>query len=123
MDSNFIIVASFLYPHEMEIAKHALESYGIECYSEDNLTVQSYQFISNAIGGVKLLVAEKDLEKAINLLIQKEIISVNSVNKATSIEILVADKLNLIIAQLRTKNTFWILTSTLLIVILLYYFT
>ena len=74
MSSNFAIVYSFLYPHEMEIARHALESHGIACFSEDSLTVQSYQFISNAVGGVKLLVAKKDLKKSIELLVLKEII-------------------------------------------------
>lgn len=100
MNSNFVIVYSFLYPHEMEIAKHALESYGIECFSEDSLTVQSYQLISNAVGGVKLLVNKKDLKKSIEILVLKDIIPNPSETKELSSEIKLANLLNLIFQPL-----------------------
>ena len=96
MSSNFVIVYSFLYPHEMEIAKHALESHGIACFSEDSLTVQSYQFISNAVGGVKLLVAKKDLKKSIELLVLKEIIPHPHQKNNLSAEVKLSNMLNLL---------------------------
>ena len=96
MSSNFVIVYSFLYPHEMEIAKHALESHGIPCFSEDSLTVQSYQFISNAVGGVKLLVAKNDLKKSIELLILKEIIPQPKQKNKLSTEVKLSNMLNLL---------------------------
>ena len=96
MSSNFVIVYSFLYPHEMEIAKHALESHGIPCFSEDSLTVQSYQFISNAVGGVKLLVAKKDLKKSIELLVLKEIIPQPNQKNKLSTEVRLSNMLNLL---------------------------
>ena len=95
MNSNFVIVYSFLYPHEMEIAKHALEAHGIPCFSEDSLTVQSYQFISNAVGGVKLLVANKDLQKSIELLVLKEIIPQPNQKNNLSTEVRLSNMLNL----------------------------
>ena len=96
MSSNFVIVYSFLYPHEMEIAKHALESHGIPCFSEDSLTVQSYQFISNAGGGVKLLVAKNDLKKSIELLVLKEIIPQPKQKNKLSTEVKLSNMLNLL---------------------------
>ena len=96
MSSNFVIVYSFLYPHEMEIAKHALESHGIPCFSEDSLTVQSYQFISNAVGGVKLLVAKNDLKKSIELLVLKEIIPQPKQKNKLSTEVKLSNMLNLL---------------------------
>ena len=96
MSSNFVIVYSFLYPHEMEIAKHALESHGITCFSEDSLTIQSYQFISNAVGGVKLLVAKKDLKKSIELLVLKEIIPQPNQKNKLSTEVRLSNMLNLL---------------------------
>ena len=96
MSSNFVIVYSFLYPHEMEIAKHALESHGIPCFSEDSLTVQSYQFISNAVGGVKLLVAKNDLKKSIELLVLKEIIPQPKQKNKLSTEVKLSNILNLL---------------------------
>ena len=96
MSSNFVIVYSFLYPHEMEIAKHALESHGIPCFSEDSLTIQSYQFISNAVGGVKLLVAKKDLKKSIELLVLKEIIPQPNQKNKLSTEVRLSNMLNLL---------------------------
>ena len=56
----FITVATFTYPHEAAILKGRLESEGIECFLRDELTVQVYNFYSNAIGGVKLQVRRSD---------------------------------------------------------------
>jgi hypothetical protein len=47
-----------------------LEAEGIECYVKDELTVQIYNFYSNAIGGIRLEVRESDYEKARQILIE-----------------------------------------------------
>jgi Putative prokaryotic signal transducing protein len=50
------------------IAKSVLESAGIDCLLADDNLVRLDWFYSNLIGGIKLLVPEKDVEAATNLL-------------------------------------------------------
>ena len=64
----FITVATFTYPHEAAILKGRLESEGIECFLRDELTVQVYNFYSNAIGGVKLQVRRCDVSLVYRIL-------------------------------------------------------
>jgi len=65
---NWTTVISFTYPHEAHVANSKLVSEGLETRITDELTVQVYNFYSNAIGGVKIQVKEKDVEEAIRLL-------------------------------------------------------
>jgi hypothetical protein len=65
---DFITIATFVFPSELVVAKSKLESEGIECRVLDELTVQSYNFLSNAVGGVKLQVQKSDFRKALNIL-------------------------------------------------------
>ncbi|MBI1183154.1 hypothetical protein GC194_02700 [bacterium] len=66
---NWLILASFTYPHEEHLAKSKLHSEGIEVLIKDELTVQVYNFYSNAIGGVKLQVRASDFERAHQILV------------------------------------------------------
>jgi len=66
---DWITILTFTYPHEAHLAKGKLESEGIEVQITDELTVQVHNFYSNAIGGVKLLVRETDLQRANQILI------------------------------------------------------
>lgn len=61
-------IATFTLPSEMIVAKTKLESEGIECRVLDELTIQSYNFLSNAIGGVKLQVPVVDFDRAYSIL-------------------------------------------------------
>jgi hypothetical protein len=45
-----------------------LESEGIEVFLKDENTVQAYNFLSNAVGGVKLQVRESDVFEAIQIM-------------------------------------------------------
>lgn len=63
-----IVVARFSFPHEAYIAKANLESAGIESFIADEHTVNTQWLYSNAIGGVRLMVAEEDLEDATEIL-------------------------------------------------------
>jgi len=65
---NLITVMTFSYPHELAIIRARLESEGIECFVQDELTTQINPFYSNAIGGVKLQVKESDVPIAIEIL-------------------------------------------------------
>jgi len=65
---DFVTVLTRPYPQELYVIKSRLESDGIECFLKDELTVQSNNFWSNAVGGVKLQVQEQDVKQAIELL-------------------------------------------------------
>jgi DNA-directed RNA polymerase subunit RPC12/RpoP len=67
MDS-FITIATFTYPHEAVIIKGRLEAEGINCFLQDELTVQVNNFYSNAVGGIKLKVKRDEVEKAKEIL-------------------------------------------------------
>ncbi len=69
MTDKFITVLTVTYPHELAIIKGLLESEEIECRIQDELTTQVNPLLSNAIGGVKLQVNEKDLEKTVEILL------------------------------------------------------
>ncbi|MEN8225742.1 MAG: DUF2007 domain-containing protein [Bacteroidota bacterium] len=68
--NNWKIIITFTYPHEAHLAKVKLESEDIPVQIRDELTAQVNNFYSNAIGGVKLLVQEKDFSRALELLIE-----------------------------------------------------
>ena len=61
---DFVTAIRFYQPYELAVPRARLESEGIECRVLDELTVQVNPFYSNAIGGIKLQVREKDLEQA-----------------------------------------------------------
>jgi hypothetical protein len=65
---NFVTIKTFTYATEVAVIRGRLESEGIECFAQDELTVQANPFYSNAIGGVKLQVKQSDLRKAIEIL-------------------------------------------------------
>lgn len=65
---NLITVATFQFPHEAHVIKSKLESMGIPVLLQDELTVQAYGFISNALGGVKLQIQESDVSTALPIL-------------------------------------------------------
>ena len=72
--NDWIQIITFTYPHEAHIAKGKLESEGISVEIRDELTAHVYNFYSNAIGGVKLFVKEKDFERANQILIEGKFI-------------------------------------------------
>lgn len=65
---NYQLLAVFSYPHELATVKSLLESEDIDCYVKDELTVQVDNFVSNAIGGIRLLVHESNIERSRSIL-------------------------------------------------------
>jgi len=61
---KWVTVLTASYPQQLWVIRTKLESEGIECFIKDELTVQSYNLYSNAVGGVKLQVLEEDVEQA-----------------------------------------------------------
>ena len=68
--NNWETLITFTYPHEAHMAKGFLESKGIETMIQDEMTTQVKNFLSNAIGGVKLLVQKEDYEQGVAILKQ-----------------------------------------------------
>lgn len=66
--NKMITVATFHLPQDAYIIRGRIESEGIFCYLKDELTVQSDNLISNAIGGVKLQVHESDVNRVLPIL-------------------------------------------------------
>ena len=62
------ILITFVYPHEVYMAKSYLYAEGIDSEIRDKFTAQVHDFYSNAIGGVKLLVKEEDYSRGIEVL-------------------------------------------------------
>jgi len=52
------------------VEKSVLEDAGIECYLQDENVVRMDWFLSNALGGIKLIVREKDAAEAEKILSQ-----------------------------------------------------
>nr|WP_242537977.1 DUF2007 domain-containing protein [Vibrio parahaemolyticus] len=63
-----IVVARFSFPHEAHIAKASLDSAGIESHIADEHTVNTQWLYSNAMGGVRLMVSDSDVEEAKQIL-------------------------------------------------------
>lgn len=68
--NDFVTIATFMYPTEVLPYKSRLEAEGIATRVLDELTVQVYNFYSNAIGGVKLQVLRADEKRAIEILLE-----------------------------------------------------
>ncbi|MFW1951724.1 DUF2007 domain-containing protein [Acinetobacter beijerinckii] len=67
---TWIVVQSFSFPYEAQIAKTQLEAAGIPARIENEHTINMDWLYSNALGGVRLLVLESNLEEARALLAQ-----------------------------------------------------
>ena len=58
------VVQTFLYLNDAEVARSALESAGIEAWLENKHLVAMNALYANAVGGLRLVVAEEDLAAA-----------------------------------------------------------
>jgi rubredoxin len=68
MSKNWITVASFSQPVEAHLAKARLEADGITCIVSDEYLVRVDWLLSNAIGGVKLMVPVWEADQAKDVL-------------------------------------------------------
>jgi len=83
--NDFITIATFVFPSEMFVARGKLESEGIKCRVLDELTIQSHNFLSQAVGGIKLQVLSADIPRANSLLLQGGFIT-STENEPTYLE-------------------------------------
>lgn len=70
-DDKIVVYQSYLDPINANIVKGLLDSYGIECFLSDENIVTLNAMYSSVVGGVKLNVFEKDIDR-INTLLKAE---------------------------------------------------
>ncbi len=107
MIDNYTILTTFPYSTEAQITKSKLESEGIRVMLLDEKTVDSDPLISQAIGGVKLLVHNDNVTEAIKIFNQirnyekdkngKDVVCVN------------CNSTKILIAEPSRKNIFYML--------------
>jgi len=59
---KFITIATFNYPHEIEILKHRLNIEGIAYFFENEAVTSVAPFYSVALGGIRLKIHPNDRE-------------------------------------------------------------
>ena len=67
MNSDWITVITFTYPEESYVLRSRLEAEGIEVNLLNEFTVQAYNFLSNAIGGIELQVRPDDYNRTLEI--------------------------------------------------------
>jgi hypothetical protein len=65
---DLVVLRAFRDVPEALLAKGSLQAYGIECFLADENMVRMDWFISNLLGGIKLLVQPADFSKASRIL-------------------------------------------------------
>ena len=69
---DIVVVKSFDNYFTANIYLAKLQGSGIECYLKDEYTVTIDPLLTNAIGGIKLVVKREDAEKALQLIQQSD---------------------------------------------------
>jgi hypothetical protein len=62
-DDKIVVYQSYLDPIKANIVKGLLDSYGIECFLTDENMVTLNLMYSQAVGGVKLNIFERDIQQ------------------------------------------------------------
>jgi len=72
MDDKIVTLQSYYDPMLAEIIRTRLEANGISCFIADNNTIGANPLYNQALGGVKVKVFERDVEKCREILAQSE---------------------------------------------------
>ncbi|AZJ34195.1 putative signal transducing protein [Tenacibaculum singaporense] len=107
MQDNYTILAVFEYSTEAQVIKAKLDSEDIRTMLMDEKTIDSDPLISQAIGGVKLLVHNNDLEKAAT--IYNEIRAYVKDEEGNDIHCPKCNSTKILVADLQRKNIFFML--------------
>lgn len=67
---KWMVIAQYSFPYEAHIAKARLESVGISAHIENEHTINMYWLYSNALGGVRVLVPDEQVDTARYLISQ-----------------------------------------------------
>ena len=107
MNSNYKILAVFEYSTEAHVTKSRLDADGFGTMLMDEKTIDSDPLISNAIGGVKLLVHQNDFKEAAK--IYNEIRAYQKDQNENDIFCTNCNSNRILIAPLQRKNIFYML--------------
>ena len=107
MNNNFKILAVFEFSTEPHVTKSRLDSEGFTTMLMDEKTIDTDPLISNAIGGVKLLVHNKDFKKAAE--IYNEIRTYQKDKNGNDISCPKCNSSKILIAPIQRKNVFYML--------------
>jgi hypothetical protein len=107
MNPNFKILAVFEFSTEAHVTKSKLDSEGFTTMLMDEKTIDADPLVSNAIGGVKLLVHTKDFEKAV--IIYNEIRDYQKGTNGEDISCPKCSSNRILIAAIQRKNVFYML--------------
>ena len=107
MNDNYKILAVFEYSTEAHVTKSKLDSEGFKTMLMDEKTIDSDPLISNAIGGVKLLVHKNDFVKAAE--IYNEIRIYQKDKNGNDISCIKCNSIRILIAPIQRKNVFYML--------------
>ena len=77
MSNGLVLLKTYSNSFDAHFAKGKLEDAGIDSYIFDENTVSLYYLYDNALGGIKLMVEEKDLSMAKEVLFSLSIENVN----------------------------------------------
>lgn len=107
MNDNYTLLDTFEFSTEAQLVKSKLDSQGISTMLMDEKTIDSDPLISQAIGGVKLLVLNKNVEQASK--IYNEIRTYIKDKHGNPIHCQNCDSTRILIAPLERKNIFYML--------------
>ena len=107
MNDDYTILDRFEYSTEANVMKSKLDSEGIRTMLMDEKTIDSDPIISQAIGGVKLLVFNNDLEKAIEIYNQNRRYATD--DEGNPFQCPSCHSHQILVAPLRRKNLFFML--------------
>lgn len=66
-ESNWVEIATFTYPSEVQVLRSLLESEGIECFLKNEFMSDIFPGISD-IGNIELQVQQQDEERALEIM-------------------------------------------------------
>lgn len=107
MNNNFKVLAVFTFSTEAHVTKSRLDSDGFTTMLMDEKTIDTDPLVSNAIGGVKLLVHKDDFEKA--AFVYNEIRTYQKDKNDKDITCPKCNSTRILIAPIRRKNVFYML--------------
>lgn len=107
MKENYTVLAVFEYSTEAQLVKSKFDSEEIKTMLMDEKTIDTDPLISQAIGGVKLLVHNNDLEQASKL--YNEIRTYQKDTKGNELHCEKCNSIKILIAPPQRKNVFYML--------------
>lgn len=119
-ETTFQKIAVFQYSSQAMIFKGKLESEGVEVFMRDNNTVDSNPLYSNAVGGIKLLVRNADVDKATDILSKISPYSLDDNDELIKCPKCGAEKINMVTSIKDIKSLLAFLFSILIVLIPFY---